>query len=461
MSLDLTAANHICNVIRREIQTEYPYVTLLFIAYEPGREKEALNMRRSEIERHPSGPALLSALHDPQIRESDFPGIVFSTENRFLNILARDQALGCFFVNFALFEEAETLRQHLYALSWQALSIVESVWKGRGKGKTLPPGLIRPPQDEKEKLYSAMIADVFSAILMSLTGQKGMIEKLGRQRAHMALSPLPGYQAERYPYLLAFDAAQIVYQELEPAAQKSKPFKSALSMTREVETAFDDKSTKQWYNFAAAAQEMAWMGIDKSKILSAAVYTSEDPYMSPTAHLVADMLNIEPALMPDMGFYNAFADQEVNERHHNRICDDRFQIVMAKAAQKKETQLFIDESLRQNELLLKGDCLGWCAPAMLAAAEFLQNQGEDQYNLEKETEKAFHAAVAKIPWWQIRKIARQVASMRREAKPVSALTLVEIAGQDPELGAFEEAFKNSKRAEDKEAASRLVLEDGS
>ena len=185
---------------------------------------------------------------------------------------------------------------------------------------------------------------------------------------------------------------------------------------------------------------MAWMNVDKNKILSAAIYTSEDPYMGPAAHLVSDILNIEPTLMTDMSFYNAFADQEINERHHSKACEENFQIIMSEALLEKDHNCFIQEAIKQNKNLLTGEPVGWCAYALLRAAQAFKNLTESPNTGSEEVHNVFQEALKEVPWWSIRKAARRAAYLRRLEKPATAQDMIEFGQEEENLQVFSETF---------------------
>ena len=280
-----------------------------------------------------------------------------------------------------------------------------------------------------------MLGDAFCAVILEITGHKNAIRDLARKRSLMALQPVRGYNAEEYPYPITADAVQVVFDELGDIISKTKPVTHAIEIAQEIDITYDDNSIRQWGAFATAAQEMAWLDFDKNKILGTSIYTSEDPYVRSTAYLVAEALNLKPAPLTDLGSYNPFTDQEVNERLHNRKCEESFEDIIAKMALDYDEHLFLSEIRRQNQRLMEGYPIGWCAYALLQASEVFQNANpENQHPTELAANK-FHETYRALGWESLRAICHKVMTSRRQGLEISPAVIIEFCEKEETLAA--------------------------
>ncbi len=416
MALDIASIEHTCNTLRRQIQEEFPDLALNFIVYQPGKLEKSIAHKRNELQEHPAFGALA-----PLLKKADPDREIFVTatahEKKLLAFMARRKTLACVFLkDDGAFEDTDQLRHHALTLAWHALgSIVEN----------------EDPATVSTPVWRNMLADAFAALTMEMQGKKGFIRALAKKRSTMALEPKADYMAEDYPYPVVMDAAQLVYDDMRKASNlvKSKLFTQALEMTREIGITFNAGTVLQWEAFAKPAQEMAWLGVDKNKILSTAVHSSEDPYARSTAYMVAEILNIEPAVVSDNTLYNAFTDQEANERHHKKICDDLLQDLLARREAESNGEIFRKEMLKQNKRLLEGQLIGWCAPALGLAAQIFDKKIPEAAKLQ-EVKRVYSEACRKTNSEVLRTLGQILIGLRRAGGEVTTRHLAQAVLQD-------------------------------
>ncbi len=374
MALETATLEHICNVIRRQVAEEIKGLTLIFVVYEPGKSAAGLNNKRHEIYKHPAADVMFPHLRTLATAEFDktaFMGLNQAIEKSFIPPFRRPHTLGITFVNSADFSAPEDARHALYSQIWHIIELYNAHKDGRTEAYTEDKNIISPAYDsDLSKARANMLADVFGAIMMESAGQRGRTFSLSRQRCLEALQPITAATPELSPYPIAAEATKVIYEEFaDREAQRTKPLILASEMTNEVAHTFDDAALDQWKDFAQCAQQMAWMGFDKNRILSMAIFTSEDPYVRSIAYLVAETLNLEPATPTDLNSHNPFTDQEVNERLHLRQCDQTFKEIMANAEIEDKPAALTAAAQRCNAELLNGRIVGWCAHALLEAAK--------------------------------------------------------------------------------------------
>jgi hypothetical protein len=418
MALDTNSIEHNCNTLRRQIQDEFPRLALHFIVYQPGKVGKAIAHKREEIGDHPAAAQIMPLLQktDP---DKDFFVLASAKEKHFLPFLAREKTLACIFLQDAGFEEGDQVRHHALFLTWHVLT---KIIEGDDTFSAI---------SEETLSWHNMLADAFAALSLEMHGKKGFIRALARRRAQMTLEPTPDYIAEDYPYPVVMDAAQLVYDDTRKAGtlSKSKLYTQALEMTREIGITFDAATVLQWWAFAKPAQEMAWLGIDRNRIIGAAVHSSEDPYARSTAYLVAEILNIEPGLMSDITLYNAFTDQEANERHHKKLCDDLLQDLLSRREPESNGDIFRNEAIKQNKKLLEGQLIGWCAPALILTGQIFDKKTSEMAKLE-EVKRAYSEACRKTNSEVLRKLGLILINLRRASDEITVLRVAEAILRD-------------------------------
>jgi hypothetical protein len=446
MKLETASLDHTCNVIRRQFQEERPGLTLFFIVHAAGERDKALSAKRLELFRHPGGPALfthLQALHSSQPEHSFFAGMVAEQSRSPLPFLRRKSMLAAFFVSTEDFEDSENPRPQIYQLAWHALSLAESCTNKEHDNFSLKGEIITTPPDAMKEARANMLADAFSAVLMALQGQKSFIRKLAKRRSLMAMQAIPGYEAELYPYPVTADAALLVYEEvLDTLSPKIPQISKAFEITKEIGLTYDDNTIRQWQGFAQAAQEMAWLRFDKSLILSAAIYTSEDAYVRAMAYLVSEILNLEPAPLSGLGTHNPFTEAEANERLHFKKCEEAFETALEKLKARDPSGFFFNEARRHNERLLESEVAGWAAPGFLKVSEFYKTAVGDAHALAEAAKILFDEENRKISWQSLSEISRIVMRARRRGAAVTSMMLAALCeGHDQFTGIVESVEK--------------------
>lgn len=430
MSLETAALEHACNMVRRQVQEELKDLNLFFIVHAPGDRPKALEMRKAELLEQPGGQNVFGVLNLCAQFKPDgsmFVGFAQATENRFLSFMPRTKTIAGFYMNSADFTEDEDMQQGIYNLVWQALSLIDRYKNDEKEFYVINEGAVRPAYNLINLARENMLGDAFSAIMMELQGHKNFIHDLAKKRCEMTLQAIEGYRAEQFPYPIAADATQIVFDELmDGVSTKAKIINQAIDITREIGFTYDDNSIRQWTAFSSASQEMAWLEASKNNILGTAIYTSEDPYVRSTAYIVSETLNMEPAPLSDIGRYNPFTDQEVNERLHNRLCDETFKSALTKMARAEDAQRLIDKAVLQNEKLTQGNIIGWCGHALLSAQQAYVMAFDNNEHPSESARRAYKEARKSVSWTTMVKLSRLIMNKRRQGLEVTYSMLIDI-----------------------------------
>lgn len=445
MSLEINTLDHICNVARRQISEERKDLSLLFIVYEPGKSAAALNAKRHEIYKFPTGDVVfphLRKIAQPEFDKTVFIGLHKITEKRWLPPFKREHMLALFFINSAHFDTPEDAKRIIYHEIWHALSLSAAVNAGKKDTYTEHSGILSPVYDDGSLARNNMLGDAFTAIMLEFSGQRKKITSLSRERCQETLQVIPNHKPELYPYPIAADATQLVFEDLrDELLEKTKPFTLAQQMTEEIGFTFDETTLGQWKNFAERAQEMAWMGLDKNKILSAAIYSSEDTYVRSMAYLVAETLNLEPRPQAETKTHNPFTDQEVNARQHIKAAQSALNNILSKLSQKDDRNLFIEAARAQNAKLLTGHVTGWCADALLETSKIYAEQADENTNYVETAKEKFKTAMLDMPWRTLLNLNRIILKKRREQITITPELIIEICTQNEDMAPIALAFE--------------------
>ncbi|GJL85244.1 MAG: hypothetical protein DHS20C02_10190 [Micavibrio sp.] len=454
MGLERTALEHACNVIRRQIQDEVKDLTLFFVVHDDRDRSETLGREEQLILDHPAGEIAFPIFQKhKQSNRTEFLGLAIGHQKKKLSLKKHPFFLGLYFVNASDYETMEEAREHIYHLAWHAIELLDH-YKAENKSYELTDSIITPLRNPVSLSKSNMAADVFAAVTLQLQGNNDMIGSLAYKRAHSTLSPTPYYKAEQYPYIIAIETTQQIFDELkENFNAKIRVSGHAIKVAREVYETYNDQPIKQWWSFCIRAQEMAWMGRNPKEILTAALYASEDPYTRSIAYLIAEALNIDLQTLSAVSFYNPFTDQEANERLHNKTCEESFQAALSQAMTTNSYYAFIQEAHAQNRKLAEGYPIGWCAHAILKAAAAHKNADPESPETRDLITKIFQEAQKEIPWKIMKQVNRQLMKKRRQGYQINTEKLEQMSSKFSSLSIFAHTFKTAtrlyKRAEKK------------
>lgn len=415
MSLDLATLDHVCNVVRRQVEDEYRNVSALFLIHNPGERAKVIADKRNMIMAKPYGRKIydfLSMADYSKKNKSSFEGVLVH-KNNYLNFLKKDHYTAIFFINTDEFALHDNVKHQLYHYVWHALTILDDIRlhpaKHQFKGNA---EIIKPEINKLLESQNNLMADVFGAILMEVEKHDGYIKTLADKRGRDTLSPTPYFVAELFPYPMAYEACQLIYDDLKTTLDKrSGLMGQVMDLAAEVAGTYGKTLLQQWLDFSKPAQEMAWLGYSAEQILDQAIYTSNDTHVRATAYLIAESMDIDPKTDNDFIAFNPFLDNVANQRLHERFSDDIFQKTAAQAVEDNDPSILSNKAIHQNRLLRQGHVSGWCASALLECSRYMRNN--DNCDLESLTEEYFKHK-AHIAWQALSKISKIVLLSRRQ-----------------------------------------------
>ena len=445
-SIDHTAIDHARNVIRRQVQEEIPALTPIIVLHDGDNRATMIERSKTEISQNFGGGRIMSILQShADATESEFIGILHVEKPSLPLMPPRRFLYAMIFINIAELETPDDARLLMYSLAWQAMTLAQDHMNPEHETARDEDGMIRPDWDPLTLAKHNLAAEVFATLMIELQGTEGFIQQVAQDRLRTTLTRVPGAHPERYPFPIVMDTLQIVHDDLQESFNpKARIISQALQFTEEVmDTHEDENSVRQWWAFAEAAQEMAWMEFEVDDILSAATYTSEDPYVRATAHMVADFLGRDPSAISDLGSYNPFTDSEANMRAHKRACDKTLDAIMPREFEDYVLSRFRAAIQEQNKRLSQGFPLGWNARALdilIGIVEKHKAEGSppppvkdlrDIYDKERET----------VPWHVLLKANKLILREYRERETLSSGDVLSILGSSDDFRTLHDMYE--------------------
>lgn len=419
--LTLAAADHACNVVRRHLADEYPDLNILFILHDGQRKDQAIARKMSELRTLPGAGKILAALganKNEVLIPPGFIGLRLEQKRPWL-FFTREEVVACALLDMSLLPDVEAVELEAWRMGWYALWLLQAVREEKHSDFIQIEGVLRPALVGDAYLYHNFLADVFCAYVHEFLGSRGAVRTLAGKLALATVTPTPRAQPEFYPLPVAVDIVQAILDDFGPRTENLKPLRRAWRLMEETARLCDHKLVSQWQSFARAAQDMAWTGVHRNKILGAAIYTNEDPYTRSIAYLLAETLNIEPAMPVQGDFLNAFADPETNARHHHALCMDAMDRCLSKAILTQDNYVFLDEWVRQNKRLMQGEYLGWCAPGLVRVLQVLNNRDGDAEKMAERAQQLFMDTLAQVPWETVQALGQAINARRAQGEDMT------------------------------------------
>lgn len=464
MTLQIENVEHACNLIARQIQEIYTDLTLHFIIHSKGQLKESTALSEHEIIRHPAGETAQAILQRaPKTDHSSFLGMAVATQKTMLGFSSKDSVLGLFNVNIDDYADVREAKTHIYHLAWHAIDLM-SIRQRPEHRRKFRSGPMIPKRSPTNLAKANLQADVFAAVMSGLHGEAETITLLAQNRGRTSLLPVAHQRAEDFPFIIAMEASEFVYSELERnKIPRSKYIETAKQLSLEVGITFDEASIRQWWAFAQPAQDMAWRGHSDQEILGAAVFTSEDPYVRATGYLVSEVTGITPRRLNERdGTYNSFANQKKNQMLHREIMEETFEGAIMIGLEEESGQALLNAANAQNEELTEGKILGWCASALQSAAHAFEQAVMAGAQPGEAARTHFEGEVMKVGWDSIKELGDNIVDQRRKGYALTMGHIAEICNENPAfapiLGALKITMNDPSYIQKLESANDLSIE---
>lgn len=446
MALRPNLVEDICALAVRQAQELYPNLQLMFIPHENGQFSEIIESREHDVSNHPAGEIATSILEKNSNRDlSSFLGMAIHTKSKWLGLATEENMLGLFNLNMGEFSSQKDAQRTIYHLMWHAFDLYEVRKKPEYITKYRSGPMI-PKRSPMNLARLNLQADIFSASMAAFMGDDKALDDMALQRAQDSVAPIYSRRAEDYPYVIALETANYAFEQISKHNDipKNKYMHYARQIAVEVSQAYDEQNIRQWWGFSEPSQDMAWRGLKPDIILGCAIYTSEDPFVRATAHVVADITQAAPLKGDDIARnYNSFANQQQNQMLHRELMEKTFQDAIALGIKSESGRPLLVAANEQNEGLLEGRIIGWCAGALQAAARAFENALSSGVPPLQAAKIEFESTKNETEWDHLKKLSEDVIEQKRNGFAVTLNNLADLCAGQPHLATVTGALQST------------------
>ncbi len=451
MAIDSKTSKHICNVIRRQVQSGYPDLYINFTIHNNHDRQKIFKSEEILMLEHDAGGYVKDYMY------SNKAAMILKQNKSLFAVLAHHNApgfLGFFkvsnffancFINHENFKDEDNLRNHALNLTWHAISLYQDFKQEKTDNFTFENHIITPNITQKYTYNTNLKADIFSTSLQILQGRKTALDSVAKQRIIETMSAEPRFIAEEFLFPICVDTLDYVFKNnIEQYNNNNKTVLSAAMIAEDVAKTYENSAIEKWRSFCIPAQKMAWLGHDIKTILGAAIYGGENAFTQSIADMIAERMHIKPK-MPIQKDYNPFANRDKNKNLHISTCSNLINQILEQEDKDKIYTNLMENIQKQNTTLLKGNPLGWCANAMFKSAEIIK-QDNETHNLDDIKNKAkeeFKSEMNSIEWDTLSKLSHSIFEYRRNGKIINIDTISEIARNNDE---FSKIYKSLLKA---------------
>ncbi len=437
MPIDYKITTHICNVIRRSVQNDFPDLYIKFIPHKQNERSEIFPKEITKIKNNPTSTHIVKYIKNNDNYNilnkniSCFCATSRSRDKGIFSFLRKYNYFSLCFINYDHFCDEKQLKNHLLNISWHAINS----YKKLKRSNTRNDKIITSYNDKNDiELYrNNLNADIFSATLQYLQGNKDSIKLLANQRITETLTPKIGAFAENFPFPICLDTLDFLFESYVDQYKNSKNhISSALKIAQEISDKIEDQSIKQWHNFAISAQEMAWADNSPETILSAAIYASENTYIQSISYMIMDKMNIKVDYINPLQDYNPFANNIENQRLHKRQCHQLIDKLIPKIKNKDDYKIFIEIAKKQNYSLINDHPIGWCASSLIYVANII-SMSDINDNLITKIKVEFKNHLKLIKWENLIKFSKIKINHQRNGNISNIQDIIEMIKDDNEL----------------------------
>ena len=445
MSLKIATVMHACKEISTEVSDLYKNLDIHFIVHHDGQLFETLALAAQEISDHPASRSAVNIMKKKYKKEqSGYLGTAVAEENIFFGLATRHSLLALCNINLSEFENIRDARQYAYHLAWHAIDSYNYYKDPENENTVVKENIFRK-RNAIEVASANLQADVFSAVILYMGGERDALEYIGKNRSANSLLTRSRHAPEFYPYVLALDATKFALRKAyEKHINKRHPIPTALKIAHQVGQAFDNFSVSKWIGFSKPAQEMAWRGHNQQEILSAAINTCQDTFIRSTAFLVSEMLETEPSMVMDIqGIYSPFADAEYNRHVHEKAVDKIYVDLIEQGFADKDPSSLVELANKQNHALTEGHATGWCASALQAAAHAYEKALLNGSEPEEFVRREFEQEKVRTKWDSLDDLSQRIVKENRKGEIVTMKRLADICKEIDGINSVEKAIQNT------------------
>jgi hypothetical protein len=416
------------------------------ILYPAGQKSDMIQKTLAKLTGHPCALSakqlLLSA--ENRTEHHGLVGLVHGREASFFGLRKKHHYIAFVSINLDYVQSPEESLAIFYHATSHAVDMLSLIEKDE-MSLTGSDYALLPKRNQLSMARANLRADTFASFMMKHHGLDDTVGWLANKRATASVTAQTYIKPEDFPFAIAIDVAKL-------ASEKSLDYKQNKiekyhDLAKRVTQTFDKNSVAAWIGFTAPAQNLAWSGYNEASILHLAINTSPNPLIKANGHLVADITNIRPHISPDLyeEGYNPFVSREFNRDQHLRKAEEHFEIALVHALEAESAEPFIRSAHKQNEALLKGRVVGWCAHALQAAGNAFTVAQERGNSLDQATRMIFDGRKALPEWNELQDMNNFVMAQRRQGFGITMNDLSSWCKRHTGMNAVIESLENTMR----------------
>ncbi len=462
-SLSIDALKAKAAALAEEINATKPELSIVYAIHHTGHLRSTLHMMEDVILEHPAGHLATPIINRPYpvFEPSAFHGLL-TTNPGIMGVFKRSQDyLAIISINIDQYNSYLDALRDLYSKTWLTLETLYTYQTHdiAEQFNNRPIILKRSRLDENR---TSMCAEAFSILMMSSEGYEDISEYVSKKLAYESISRRAASDPINTPFLLI---SQIIHYAITDIMEGLDNDRARIDkcedITYEINEATSDEQIRQWWRFAEPAQDMAWRGYKPEQILNAAIFTSEDPFVRSITHKVAEYSNITPSENNNVKLrYNPFIDIQRNIATHHALIQESFDGALAKSAEIESSNPMIIEADHQNNQLLQGQFIGWCANALQASARAF-DQAQEQGRQPAQAAKLEFEALRMGPSVEnLKKVSNEIIRRLRRNEVVMLEDIPKLAENFPDMAPLAASVKmTSAMQREKEERSQEFTDD--
>ncbi len=445
--LSIAALQAKADALAAEINAVDPYLSVVYSIHNTGQLRTSLQMIEDTLLDHPAGHTAMTIFQRnfPPIEPSAFHGIAACTMTNWLGFSNTIVSLAIISINIDQYDNYFDALADLYRQTWHAIE-VSDLCQDPALLERLAGRLLVPKRSAVADARANLRSDIFACLMLRTEGYQDAIDQLSHKRAFQAISRESHDRPERFPFTLSVGAtAYAAEQILDHLDADRARIEKCRDITEELAHVTTDDQIRQWWRFCEAAQDMAWRGYRPEIILAAGLNHSDDPYVRSIVHQIEALSRIPAADQKQLDrTFNPFMDIHRNEQLHHRMIDETFGTVIAQLADNDRSDILLETAARQNQDLLQGRFLGWCASALQGAAQAYDQAGLSGRTPIQAAQMQFQMMRADPAIDGLYQLTREVISRRKIGEIILLDQLPEIAKELPDLDALTRSVEQSR-----------------
>ena len=220
-------------------------------------------------------------------------------------------------------------------------------------------------------------------------------------------------------------------------------------------TSFNDtKQIVRWRSFCECAQDMVWRGYAPKDVLAASVVGNGSPYFQSIGKVLAKYIGVTPPKREENHYdYNSFASEDENAKRHEKEIRETLGDALDMSFESGDAHIFHEKANAQNQDLLQGKFVGWCAKALQSTADLfdkLRHLGEDSdEEIKQKMRDNFMEEVGAddCDWGRLKAVSDDVVDQLKEGRVVTHNMLIQIANDNDMEGVAKSVEKTTKSGE--------------